>query len=80
MISERRLQLDALRRAFTFRYCGGSQLLRPGGIFCTQRCFWQAWRAFRRALAKGQLEDILEMPVSQEVLRTHAPATRRRQL
>jgi hypothetical protein len=30
-------------------------------MFCTQRCFWQAWRAFRRALAKGQLEDILEV-------------------
>ena len=57
-----------------------SQLLRPGGMFCTQRCFWQAWRAFRRALALGQLEDILEMPVSQEVLKTDAPATRRRQL
>jgi hypothetical protein len=55
-----------------------SRLLRPGGMFCTQRCFWQAWRAFRRALAKGQLEDILEMPVSQEVLKTDAPATRRR--
>jgi hypothetical protein len=22
-----------------------SRLLRPGGMFCTQRCFWQAWRA-----------------------------------
>jgi hypothetical protein len=55
-----------------------SQLLRPGGIFCTQRCFWQACQAFRRALAKGQLETILEMPVSQEVLKTDAPATRRR--
>ncbi len=55
-----------------------SRLLRPGGMFCTQRCFWQAWRAFRRALAKGQLEEILEMPVSQELLRADAPATRRR--
>src|SRR5258708_29342044 len=55
-----------------------SRLLRSGGMFCTQRCFWQAWRAFRRALAKGQLEDILELPVSQEVLKTDAPATRRR--
>jgi hypothetical protein len=55
-----------------------SQLLRPGGMFCTQRCFWQAWRAFRRALAKGQLEDILEMPASHEVLNADAPATRRR--
>jgi hypothetical protein len=51
---------------------------RPGGMFCTQRCFWQAWGAFRRAFAKGQLADILEMPVSQEVLNTNAPATRRR--
>ena len=57
-----------------------SRVLRPGGIFCTQRCFWQAWQAFRRALATGQLEDILAMPVSQEVLKTDAPATRRRQL
>ena len=27
---------------------------------------------------EGQLEDILEMPVSQEVMKTDAPATRRR--
>ena len=40
-----------------------SRLLRPGGMFGTQCCFWQAWRAFRRALAKGQLEGILEMRV-----------------
>jgi hypothetical protein len=46
-----------------------SRLLRPGGMFCTQRCFWQAWAVFRRVLANGQLETILDMPVSQEVVK-----------
>jgi hypothetical protein len=47
-------------------------------MFCTQRCFWQAWRAFKRELAKSQLEEILETPVSQEVSKTDALPTRRR--
>jgi hypothetical protein len=49
-----------------------------GRKFCSQRCFWQCWKAFRRAIAAGQLENILEMPVCQEVLDRDAPAIRRR--
>ena len=48
-----------------------------GRRFCSQRCFWQCWAAFRRALASGQLEGILALPVCQEVLDPNAPATRR---
>jgi hypothetical protein len=52
--------------------------LLAGRRFCSQRCFWQCWAAFRRALADGQLEGILMLPVCQEVLDPSAPATRRR--
>jgi hypothetical protein len=55
-----------------------SRLLQTACKFCSQRCFWQAWRAFRRALSSGQLENILALPVCQEVLDRDAPATRRR--
>ena len=55
-----------------------SRLLSSPGRFCSQRCFWQSWKAFCRALRSGQLDGILAMPVCQEVLDTDAPATRRR--
>jgi hypothetical protein len=51
--------------------------LLAGRKFCSHRCFYQSWKAFRRALANGQLENILELPVCQEVLNPDAPATRR---
>jgi len=35
--------------------------LLAGRRFCSQRCFWQCWAAFRRALASGQLEGILAL-------------------
>jgi hypothetical protein len=59
--------------------CGRTYLiyqcrLRTGRPFCSQRCFWQSWKA----LANGQLEGILAMPVCQEVLDRDAPAARRR--
>ena len=52
--------------------------LLEGRRFCSQRCFWQAWKAFRRALVNGQMEGILALPVCQEVIDRDAPATRRR--
>jgi hypothetical protein len=55
-----------------------SRLINSPGRFCSQRCMWQSWKAFSRALASGQLESILALPVCQEVLDPHAPATRRR--
>jgi hypothetical protein len=54
-----------------------SRLLASPGRYCSQRCFWQTWKAFRRAQAAGQLEKILALPVCQEVDKD-APATRRR--
>jgi hypothetical protein len=55
-----------------------SRLLSSPGQFCSQRCFWQSWKAFSRLLASGQLEGILAMPICQEMLNRDAPATRRR--
>jgi hypothetical protein len=55
-----------------------SRLLQTACKFCSQRCFWQSWRAFSRLPASGQLEGLLEMPIAQEVLNPDAPATRRR--
>lgn len=51
--------------------------LLAGRRFCSKRCFWQCWAAFRRALANGQLESILALPVCQEVLDRDAPVIRR---
>jgi hypothetical protein len=55
------------------------ELLRNRAKFCTVRCYSAFRRAFSKALADGRLDHILEMPVSQEVLKTDPPATRRRQ-
>jgi hypothetical protein len=55
-----------------------SRLANSPGRFCSQRCFWQSWKAFSRALASGALKDILAMPVCREALKPDAPATRRR--
>ena len=41
--------------------------LLAGRRFCSQPCFWLCWAALR-ALANGQLEEILALPVCQEVL------------
>jgi hypothetical protein len=56
-----------------------SRLQKCPGRFCSRRCFWQSWKAFSRALASGQLEGILALPVAQEVL-DRDPATRRRKV
>ncbi len=52
--------------------------LLAGRRFCSRRCFRQSLAAFKRALATGQLENILALPVCQEVLAKDGPATRRR--
>jgi hypothetical protein len=49
-----------------------------GRQFCSNRCHGQSRRAFYRALASGQLEGILKLPVCQEVLNGDAPAIGRR--
>jgi hypothetical protein len=41
---------------------------RRPSAFCTISCYWKSWRAFRRALASGLLEQILEIPVVKEWL------------
>jgi hypothetical protein len=63
--------------------CGRSYLMyrshaREGRRFCTRKCYWQSRKAFHRALASGQLEAILKLPVCQEVLDGDAPAQARR--
>lgn len=52
--------------------------LLAGRKFCSTRCFHQSLAAFKRALANGQLESILSLPVCQEVINPNAPTTRRR--
>lgn len=42
-----------------FRVCK-SRLLRPGAKFCTQQCYFAAWRAFSEALASDRLGLILQ--------------------
>jgi hypothetical protein len=50
---------------------------RRASAFCTTTCYWKSWRAFRRALASGLLEQILEIPVVKEWLREDTRYARR---
>ena len=53
-----------------------SRLAKCTGRFCTRRCFWRSWKAFSRALAEGKLENILSLPVCQEVLHPRRAGTK----
>jgi hypothetical protein len=58
--------------------CGAVKRSVSSDYATVRRYFWQSWKAFSRALASGQLEGILAMPICQEMLDRDAPATRRR--
>ena len=50
---------------------------RRASGFCTLASFWKSWRAFRRALASGLLEQILAIPVVKEWLEEDTRTARR---
>jgi hypothetical protein len=59
-----------------FRTQKNQLLVRPS-VFCTTSCYWKSWRAFRRALASGLLEQILAIPVVKEWLEEDTRTARR---
>jgi hypothetical protein len=71
VISERKLQLDALRRAFTFGIVEIAVAQTRWDVLYSAMLLAGVARNSDGALAKGQLEDILEMPVSHQTLRLH---------
>ena|SRR6516164_1507352 len=54
-----------------------SELRRRANMFCTRSCFHKSLRAFSRALASGQLEQILGLPVIREWLAEDTKPTHR---
>jgi hypothetical protein len=73
MISEPRLQLDAPSASVHLQALWSIAVARTRWDVLYSAMLLASVACIRRALALGKLEDILAMPVSQEVLNADAP-------